>query len=90
MDCDCTLIPFKEECLKYCTEEILSKANKDEKQSILGFDRPLADAIYNAYNSRSIRSFEDLERTLSPSQVATILNTFRGLTQAQLDYFKNK
>lgn len=89
-NCDCTKIPFSEECLKHCIELILRKANRQEKQSVLGFDEQLAQAIYTAYNTRNIKSFEDLEQSLNPSHIAIILATFRSLTQSQLDYFNNK
>ena len=89
-DCDCTKIPFSNVCLEYCTEKILRKANRSEKQTILGFDLQLANAIYQAYNTRNINSFTDLKQILDPDQVTTILNSFRSLTQSQLDYFNNK
>jgi len=88
--CDCTKIPFSEECLKHCIELVLRKANKQEKQSILGFDEQLAQAIFTAYNTQIINGFEDLESNLNPGQVEIILATFRSLKQSQLDYFNNK
>ena len=69
---------------------VLRKASVPEKQSILGFDFQLAQAVFNAYNTRNIRDFSDLERALSPNQINTIIGTFLALTQEQLDYFNRK
>jgi hypothetical protein len=88
--CDCTKIPFREDCIKHCTESVLRKANPNEKQTILGFDATLTQAIYIAYNTRHINSFEDLESALTGEQIGIIISTFRTLTQAQLDYFNKK
>jgi len=72
------------------TERVLRKANKVEKQTILGFAQQLAEAIYEAYNTQDMNNFEDLRQSLQPIQINTILVTFRSLTQSQLDYFNNK
>ncbi len=88
--CDCTKIPFKKECLKYCTELILRKATPEEKISILGMDAQLAYAIRYAYVNRNINSFEDLEKALTSSQINQLLLIFGSLNQSQIDYFNKK
>jgi hypothetical protein len=88
--CDCTKLPFKKECLKFCIELILRKATPEEKITILGLDAELAYAIRNVYLKTSVNSFEDLERMLHPHQIDQLISKFSALNQAQLDYFNRK
>jgi hypothetical protein len=87
LGCDCTKLPFKKECLKYCIELILRNATPEEKQLILGFSKQLASSIYRAYNTRNIQEFEDLERELNSLEIQEIISRFSSLNQTQLNYF---
>jgi hypothetical protein len=87
---DCTKVPIPINCCEYCLEKILRNANVEEKQSILGYTKTLADAIFYVYNNYSINSFDDLRRVLTPEQSQEALDKFRNINQVQLDYFRNK
>jgi len=86
---DCLKIPFPPECFKFCVEQILRVARPKEKIEILGMDRDLAEAIFRTYNygRKSIKSFDDLSRSLSHSQNQRLIDIFSNLNQSQLDYF---
>ncbi len=85
---DCSKIPIPGKCVKFCLERILRNATVEEKQLILGLNKNLSDAIYNAYNGPyDINSFEDLERQLEPQQVENLLESFNKINQYQLNYF---
>ncbi|MBZ0099715.1 MAG: hypothetical protein K8F30_11550 [Taibaiella sp.] len=47
--CDCTKVPFPEECVEYCIERILRVATPEEKQLVLGFSPSLAHNIKFKY-----------------------------------------
>lgn len=85
--CDCSKLPFKKECLKYCIEQILRTATPEEKQLVLGLGKQLTNAIFNAYSKDVVNSFEDLEVLLTPIQIDTLILKFESLSQYQLNYF---
>ena len=85
---DCLKIPIPPKCFDFCVEKILSVATPEDKVKVLGMDKDLAHNIFHAYNSgRRIRSFRDLERKLSPTQIKRIRVVFLNLNQKQLNYF---
>lgn len=86
---DCLIIPFPKECFDFCVEKILRVARPTDKINILGMDKNLADAIFNAYNNgkRPISSFKDLERSLDNAEIRKIRTVFLNLSQEQLDHF---
>ena len=84
----CVKAPIDEECVEFCLERILRTATPEEKRLILGYTDGTTNAVFRAYQSRSIYSFGDLVRWLSPDQVQEILGRFRSISQFQLDYFR--
>jgi len=88
--CDCTKIPFSDDCLEYCIEKILRVATPEEKQNIIGLSKDLAQKIFLAYNAHSINSFYDLRQYISDSEVVDLRNKFKNLNEFQMTYFKNK
>ncbi len=87
----CLKIPFPSKCAEYCIERVLRVARPNEKVEILGMDRSLAGAIFEAYNSGNrINSFDDLRDKLTFEQVASIKSIFANISQEQLNYFVSR
>jgi hypothetical protein len=86
-DCNCTILPWSDDCFNVCIEKILRKATPEQKRNILHIRADTASAIFNAYQRYSINSFEDLAEHLSLLQIQEIISVFRNLTQEQLNYF---
>jgi len=84
----CVKAPIDEECVAFCLERILRTATAEEERLILGYTDGTANAVFRAYQTRSITGFNDLARWLAPDQVQEILHRFREITQFQLDYFR--
>lgn len=85
---DCLSAPFPRKCAEYCIERVLRVARPEEKINILGMDRSLAEAIFEAYNSgRPVNSFNDLRNKLTSYQVDSIKEVFNNISQSQLNHF---
>lgn len=87
-DRDCTIVPIPRKCVDYCLEKVLSTATLEEKQLIIGLSKDLAIAIYEAYQSRNINSFDDLRQYLSPTAIQQVTEKFLQINQYQLNYFR--
>lgn len=69
-------------------ERILRNASLEEKLLILGLEPSLAHEIFDGYNSVSgIESFSELQEYLGEEKTEKLLESFRNITQFQLDYF---
>jgi hypothetical protein len=86
-NCDCSKVPFSQECTPICIERVLSAATVEEKQLVLGFSSSLAHNIKFIYQNRRVQTFDDIVRDLRDYEIQTILIAFRNLNQYQLNYF---
>ena len=89
--CNCLTLPFQPDppCFNECIHKTLIKISLQQKQEILGLSYSTAQSIFDAYNRFDVQSFDDLRNYLNGSQIEEIINSFRRLTQQQLNMLNN-